>query len=81
MESNIEEKIDETVPEVKTVRALTAKEMKKICKPKFQENPSEYWPTKVFAKYGFTRAQCKCGVFYWRRTEARTTCGDSNCVG
>ena len=25
MEGNIEEKIDETVPEVKTVRALTAK--------------------------------------------------------
>lgn len=32
-------------------------------------------------KLGFSRSRCKCGAYYWRSDEARTTCGDSNCVG
>lgn len=55
--------------------------MKQIVRPTFRANPEKYYPTKVFNKYGFTRNLCKCGNYYWRRSEARTTCGDSNCVG
>lgn len=51
--------------------------MKAICKPIFQKDPSKYYPTEVFGKYNFTRATCKCGTFYWRRTEKADTCGDS----
>lgn len=47
-----------------------------MCKPKFQQEPQKYYPTKVFSKYNFTRAVCKCGNFYWRHSEKATTCGD-----
>lgn len=55
--------------------------MKAMYRPVFRENPKNYYPTKVFDKYGYTRATCKCGTIYWRRTEKRDTCGDSECVG
>lgn len=61
---------------------MTAKEMKKHWRPKFQETPDEYYPSAVFQKYGFSRATCpKCGTLYWRRSEAKDTCGDSECIG
>ena len=50
--------------------------MKAMWKPKFQETPQKYYPTKVFDKYGFTRTVCKCGTYYWRHSEKATTCGD-----
>ena len=56
--------------------------MKNLAKPEFAKNPDLFYPTAVFSKFGFTRAQCpKCHANYWRHTEARDTCGDSNCVG
>ena len=36
----------------------------------------------MFTSWGFSRHNCpKCGNNYWRHTEAKTTCGDSNCEG
>ena len=50
--------------------------------PEFQANPEKYYPTRVFESLGFSRAQCpSSGKFYWRHSEARKTCGDSNCEG
>eukprot|EP00767_Chilomastix_cuspidata_P004430 gnl/Chilomastix_cuspidata/457.p1 GENE.gnl/Chilomastix_cuspidata/457~~gnl/Chilomastix_cuspidata/457.p1 ORF type:complete len:1004 (+),score=405.29 gnl/Chilomastix_cuspidata/457:2829-5840(+) len=61
-------------------KVLTAKEIKKLVRPTFEANPDRYYPSKVFAKWGFSRAQCpKCKHFYWRHTEAADTCGDSAC--
>lgn len=51
--------------------------MKKLIKPHFEANPDMFYPTAVFNKLGFSRAQCKCGHFYWRKSEKRDTCGDS----
>ncbi len=68
--------------EDKTIKTLTAKEMKNLAKPEFAKNPELFYPTQVFSSFGFHRAQCsKCGANYWRHTEARDTCGDSKCVG
>ena len=65
-----------------TVQCLTAKEIKALAKPEFEANPEKFYPTTVFAELGFTRNQCpKCANFYWRHSEARETCGDSNCEG
>ena len=37
---------------------------------------------ETFKKLGFSRAQCpKCANYYWRHSETRKTCGDSNCEG
>jgi len=56
--------------------------MKAMVRPEFQKNYKNYYPTKVMEKFKFSRAQCpKCQNYYWRHTEARDTCGDSNCVG
>jgi alanyl-tRNA synthetase len=56
--------------------------MKELAKPEFALNPELYYPTTVFSRYGFSRAQCpKCGANFWRHTEAKETCGDSNCSG
>jgi alanyl-tRNA synthetase len=64
------------------VQTLTAKEMKNLAKPEFARDPDQFYPTKVFEKYGFTRTQCPCcGANYWRHSETQDTCGDSNCVG
>ena len=61
---------------------VNKKEIKKLAKPEFEANPDKFYPTNVFAKYGFTRNCCpKCGAYYWRHTEKADTCGDSNCVG
>jgi len=30
---------------------------------------------------GYSRAQCNCGHYYWRKSEKVTNCGDSQCVG
>ena len=62
-----------------TVKALTAKEIKNKMKPIFAADPDQYYPTTTLRGLGFHRAKCpKCGVNYWRRTEARDTCGDSD---
>lgn len=52
-----------------------------MAKPEFEANPEKFYPVETFAKIGFTRAQCSCGTWYWRHSEKRTTCGDSNCDG
>eukprot|EP00357_Protocruzia_adherens_P036422 CAMPEP_0115033840 /NCGR_PEP_ID=MMETSP0216-20121206/40213_1 /TAXON_ID=223996 /ORGANISM="Protocruzia adherens, Strain Boccale" /LENGTH=961 /DNA_ID=CAMNT_0002412447 /DNA_START=107 /DNA_END=2992 /DNA_ORIENTATION=+ len=66
--------------EKELVKTLTAKEMKALAKPEFAANPEKFYPTETFAKMGFSRAQCpKCENHFWRATEERITCGDSNC--
>ena len=52
-------------------------EIKALARPEFEANPEKFYPTKVFESIGFTRARCSCGNYYWRKSEARTTCGDS----
>jgi hypothetical protein len=51
--------------------------MKALVRPDFEANPDKYYPTETFTKMGFSRSQCKCGHFYWRKSEKATTCGDS----
>lgn len=50
--------------------------MKKIVQPTFEAQPELFYPVETFKKIGFTRAQCKCGVFYWRKSEKAANCGD-----
>ena len=39
--------------------------MKNLAKPEFAKNPEQFYPTQVFEKFGFTRAQCsKCHANY-----------------
>lgn len=52
-------------------------EVKKLVRPHFEANPEQFYPTTIFNKLGFSRTRCKCGVYYWRKTEKRDTCGDS----
>lgn len=42
----------------------------------FEKNPEQYYPVETFKKIGFTRAQCKCGHFFWRKSENTVLCGD-----
>lgn len=42
--------------------------MKALIKPEFQKSPEKYYPVETFKKIGFSRAQCKCGHFYWRKS-------------
>lgn len=42
--------------------------MKAIVRPMFEKNPELYYPVETFKKIGFTRAQCKCGHFFWRKS-------------
>jgi alanyl-tRNA synthetase len=61
---------------------LTTKEIKALARPEFAANPDNFYPTEVLRGMGFSRNQCpKCDNYYWRHTEARNTCGDSNCEG
>ena len=53
------------------------KEVKALIKPEFQQNPHQYYPTTTFEKFGFSRAKCDCGNFYWRKSEKATNCGDA----
>ena len=56
--------------------------MKNLAKPEFAKNPDQFYPTQVFSKFGYSRAQCeKCGANFWRHTTTKLTCGDSNCEG
>lgn len=53
-------------------------EIKALARPEFQKYPERFYPVETFKKLGFSRAQCpKCSNYYWRRSEARKTCGDS----
>ncbi|CAL6020301.1 Alanyl-tRNA_synthetase [Hexamita inflata] len=62
--------------------SMTAKEMKRMWRPRFAENATEYYPTEVFKKFGYSMATCpKCKTLYWRRTDKSVTCGDSECLG
>lgn len=61
----------------KEVKALTTKEIKELARPEFQQNPEKFYPVETFKKIGFSRAHCKCGHYYWRYSDAQTTCGDS----
>ena len=62
---------------------LTTKEIKALAKPEFQANPEKFYPVDTLTRLGFTRHKCPntCGHYYWRASDARTTCGDSNCLG
>lgn len=61
---------------------LTTKEIKALAKPEFQANPEKFYPTETLTRLGFSRHKCPIsGNFYWRASEERTTCGDSNCIG
>ena len=51
-------------------------------RPKFAQEAQLYYPTAVFEKFGYKAATCPhCKTLYWRRTEERETCGDSECLG
>lgn len=53
-----------------------------MAKPEFSENPDKFYPTETLTRLGFSRASCpKCSNNYWRASEERDTCGDSNCIG
>lgn len=75
----------EDTEEQKTVASLTVnvshshkQEIKAIARPEFEQNPEKYYPVTTLANLGFHRNQCpKCNHYYWRRTEARDTCGDA----
>ncbi len=65
-----------------TIKCLTTKEIKKLARPEFRENPDKFYPTETLRRLGFERNECpKCNNFYWRASEERDTCGDSNCIG
>ena len=65
-----------------TVKCLTAKEIKNLAKPEFAANPEKFYPVTTFKNLGFHRASCPiCKCNYWRHTEKKETCGDSNCDG
>ena len=82
-----EEKFDEKIEEVKVVQGLTAKvpppphkfkEIKKLVRPEFEKNPEKFYPTQIFAKLGYSRSRCpKCQAYFWRHTEKKEFCGDS----
>jgi len=53
-----------------------------LARPEFAANPEKFYPTEVLAGMGYHRNQCpKCQNWYWRHTEKKVTCGDSNCDG
>jgi alanyl-tRNA synthetase len=65
-----------------TVKCLSAKEIKELVKPEFAANPELFYPVKTLTRLGFTRAQCPVSKeWFWRHTEKKTTCGDSNVEG
>ena len=73
---------DESADEPQTVSSLSAKEIKKLAKPEFAANPDKFYPTATLRALGFHRATCPvpgCGHNYWRCSDKRTTCGDSQC--
>lgn len=63
------------------VACLSAKEIKKLAKPEFAANPDKFYPTAMLKSLGFSRATCPaCSNNYWRHSDKRDTCGDSQCV-
>lgn len=69
--------------EAGTVECMTTKEIKALARPEFAANPEKFYPTEVFAKMGYSRAQCgKCNNYYWcHNPEKQVNCGDSGCTG
>jgi alanyl-tRNA synthetase len=64
------------------VKALTSKEIKKLARPEFQQNPDKFYPTGTLKKLGYSRTQCPtCQNFFWRKNPKKQTCGDSQCEG
>jgi len=62
------------------VACLSAKEIKKLARPEFAANPDKFYPTATLRKLGFSRACCpSCSNHFWRHTEKKVTCGDSQC--
>lgn len=57
--------------------SILIQEVKALVRPEFEANPDKYYPTETFKKMGFSRSRCKCGHYYWRKSEKSTTCGDS----
>lgn len=63
------------------VACLSAKEIKKLAKPEFAANPDKFYPTATLKALGFHRASCpECNNNFWRHSDKRVTCGDSQCV-
>ena len=61
---------------------MTAKEIKNLVRPEFQQNYHKYYPETFFKSIGFHRHQCsKCRKFFWSKRVEDTICGDSNCLG
>lgn len=60
---------------------IHTQELKQLAKPEFAASPEKFYPTETQKKQGYTRNKCKCGANYWRCSEERTTCGDSQCQG
>lgn len=62
------------------VACLSAKEIKALAKPEFAADPDRFYPTPTLKKLGFHRASCpSCKNNFWRHSEKRITCGDSQC--
>eukprot|EP00792_Barthelona_sp_PAP020_P008556 TRINITY_DN3227_c4_g1_i1.p1 TRINITY_DN3227_c4_g1~~TRINITY_DN3227_c4_g1_i1.p1 ORF type:complete len:1010 (-),score=343.58 TRINITY_DN3227_c4_g1_i1:34-3027(-) len=61
----------------------TAKDMKRLVRPEFEQNPDNFYPTDFLRSKGFIRCQCvECGHYFWKQPEnVSDFCGDSNCVG
>lgn len=73
---------EEPIEKEETQECLTTKEIKKLARPEFRANPDKFYPTETLRGLGFERNECpKCHNFYWRASEERDTCGDSNCIG
>jgi alanyl-tRNA synthetase len=70
------------VEEAGTVKCKTTKEIKAMARPEFEANPEKFYPTKVFAEMGYSRAKCPVsGTYFWRHTDKKVTCGDSSVDG
>lgn len=68
--------------EEKTEACMTTKEIKNLARPEFRANPEKFYPVDTLTRLGFSRNCCpKCDNYYWRASEERDTCGDSNCIG
>jgi alanyl-tRNA synthetase len=61
---------------------LSTKQIKALARPEFAADPERFYPTATLTRLGFSRAQCPtCHNFFWRHSDKRLTCGDSQCEG
>eukprot|EP00477_Mikrocytos_mackini_P000567 GAHX01000605.1.p1 GENE.GAHX01000605.1~~GAHX01000605.1.p1 ORF type:complete len:992 (-),score=193.88 GAHX01000605.1:1573-4548(-) len=61
-------------------KVITTSEIKKKAREEFSQNPSQFYPTTIFEKYGFVRKNCPiCKNNYWATPTGKTNCGDCTC--